>query len=116
MRNVSTAILVGILILLSGCGHEPVVTQPMAPIVVKEALIPIAACPKQVNAIVYPIKPHLAIDDLTPADKNNYKKVGTAYMQSINELVKYSTDLENIAYGIKDMCHSVNTPSSGTQQ
>ena len=114
MRNVHSAILLGFFILLSGCGHNRVKeTPPIDNIVVQEVKVPVAACPKEVDQVKMPTRPALAIDDLLPSDRGDFKKVGTAYMTTVNDLLKYSKDLEDVAYGVKDLCHSVNTPLSG---
>lgn len=114
MKNVHKAILVGLFVLLSGCGSNKVQeTPPLSNIVTKEVLIPMAVCPKEVDQVPIPTRPALAIDDLTPADRTNYKKVGTAYMTTVNDLQAYSRQLEDAVYGVKDICHSVNTPLSG---
>lgn len=116
MRNVTTTVIVGILILLSGCTKDNVQTAPLDNIVIKEVAVPIAACPKEVDKVVFPVRPHLAVDDLTPADNKNFNKVGKAYMKSLADLKEYSEQLEKTARGVKDICHAVNTPLSGKQQ
>lgn len=116
MRIVTTAILFSFAILLSGCGKDNVRTAPLDNIVVKEVLIPVPSCPKEVDKVAFPTRPHLAVDDLTPADNKNFDKVGKAYMKSLADLNEYSTQLENTARGVKDICQSVNTPLSGKQQ
>lgn len=114
MRNVCIAILIGFSLLLSACGSNSVKeTEPLHNIVLKEVKVPVASCPKDVDNVKLPTRPALAIDELTPADKGNFKKVGAAYMTTINDLMKYSKDLEDVAQGVKDICQSVNTPLSG---
>jgi len=116
MRIVTTAILVGFLILLSGCTKDNVSTAPLNNIVIKEVFVPIAACPKEVDKVTIPLRPHLVVDDLTPADNKDYNKVGKAYMKSLADLKEYSEKLENAVHGVKDICQTVNTPLSGKQQ
>lgn len=105
--------LMALTLLVVGCTKDQVTTAPLSPIVVQEAVIPVAACPKQVDDIVYPTRPALAIDTLSQADKDNYKKVGHAYMQTIADLQSYAAQLEDVAYGVKEICNTVNNNNAG---
>lgn len=108
-------VVIGVLaLLLVGCGSNQVqTTPPLAAVKTVEVKVPVAACPAEMEQIKYPSRPALPIDDLTTEDKQNYDKVGKAYMQTIAVLKKYSEDLEDAAYGARDICRSVNTANSG---
>lgn len=112
MRNVTIAILFSFSILLFGCAKEKTVTPPLDNIVIKEVNVPVATCPNQMDKVVIPLRPRLAVNDLTPADNKNYDKVGKAYMKSIADLNEYSELLEGLVQGVQDICRSVNTPLS----
>lgn len=100
---------------LVGCASSQSVrtTDPLAPIVIQEKQVPIAACPVELKEVVYPTRPHLAIDDLTAADEKDYTKIGQAYQQSIADLQRYAVELETTVDGIRDLCNSVNIPNAG---
>ena len=108
-------IVIGVLaLLLVGCGNRQVqTTPPLADVKPIEVKVPVATCPAQMEQIKYPSRPALPIDDLTIEDKQNFDKVGKAYMQTVALLKKYSEDLEDAAYGARDICRSVNTTISG---
>lgn len=102
-------------VVLSGCSvnKPPVITDH---IITQEVVVPIQACPTQVTDLEYPVRPKLAIDELTEADATNFTKVGQAYMSSVTALKQYSEQLEQIGAGVKDMCKAVNTTNNGTKQ
>lgn len=108
---IKIGLLAVMLVGIGGCAVDNTVrtTDPLKNVVIQEALIPMPSCPTQVNDIVYPIRPALAIDTLTEADTSDYKKVGQAYMRTIADLQAYASDLEDVAYGVKEICTSVNT-------
>ena len=109
--------LVGLIALVSGCETTQQDTTPtVGPVITQEVVIPVAACPKEVNELTTPVRPKLPIDDLTEADRENYDKVGKAYIQTTEDLKMYAQQLESQLGGIKSMCKSVNTAQPGTKR
>lgn len=90
-------------------------TPPTAPIITQEVVVPVAACPKEVEQLDQQPRPALPIDQLTEADRENYDKVGKAYIQTTEDLKMYAEQLEKQLKGIKGMCKSVNTAQPGTK-
>lgn len=112
--STAKALMIGALLVLVGCTNTPPAsTDPLRRVIVQETVLPIGACPTQVNDVVYPTRPALAIDELSADDKNDYTKVGQAYMKTIADLQNYAVQLEDVAYGIKDICNSVNSNNTG---
>ncbi len=102
---------------LAGCvsGGTDATTPTVAPVVTQEVVVPIAACPKEINELEDIQRPNLPIDQLSSADMENYDKVGKAYIQTTEDLKMYAEQLEKRLKGVKAMCQSVNTAPPGTK-
>ena len=118
MSKVTSARLAGIIVaigLISGCKTIFQQTPPSPPIITQEVVVPVAACPKEIDQMDPLVRPQLPIDQLTEADRENYDKVGKAYIQTTEDLKLYAEQLERQVKGIKGMCRSVNTAHPGTR-
>lgn len=114
----NNTLIVLLAILLTGCvgSGTKTTTDPLKPFVIQEVSVPVPACPKQVDDVVIPTRPILAIDNLSPADREDYTKIGQAYQRTITDLQEYAVELETAAFGIRDICKSVNTLPTGKKQ
>lgn len=101
-----------VLMVLSGCASKPSTTQPLAPASIQYVDRPVAACP-DARKVVIPVKPKLAMEELSPNDRDNIQKVAKATLQQLADLEQYGDQSNAAARSLVELCDSVNTKITG---